>query len=202
MTELERIEGRWGGHVPGLMGGRRFAVLVPFAESPEGLRLVLEVRSAGLKQPGEVCFPGGRAEPGESFADCALRETFEELAIPASEVRLLGQTDFLVHQRGFLLQPVLGVVSPAGLAKLSPSPAEVAEVFTAPLSFFRNTPPTVSHYALTARVPEDFPYELAGIRPDYPWGSSEVEVPVWQYEGHAVWGLTARILRHILTELG
>lgn len=200
MTELERIEGRWGGHVPGLMGGRRFAVLVPFVESPGGLRLVLEVRSAGLKQPGEVCFPGGRAEPGESFADCALRETFEELAIPPSEVRLLGQTDFLVHQRGFLLQPVLGVVSPAGLAKLSPSPAEVAEVFTVPLSFFRDTPPTVSHYALTARVPEDFPYQLAGIRPDYPWGGSEVEVPVWRYEGHAVWGLTARILRHILKE--
>ena len=202
MTELERIEDRWGGHVPGLMSGRRFAVLVPFVESPEGLRLVLEVRSAGLKQPGEVCFPGGRAEPGESFADCALRETFEELAIPPSEVRLLGQTDFLVHQRGFLLQPVLGVVSPAGLAKLSPSPAEVAEVFTVPLSFFRDTPPTVSHYALTARVPEDFPYQLAGIRPDYPWGGSEVEVPVWRYEGHAVWGLTARILRHILKESG
>ena len=201
MTELERIESRWSGHVPGLMSGRRFAVLVPFVESPHGLRLLLEVRSTGLKQPGEVCFPGGRAEPGESFAGCALRETFEELAIPPDEVRLLGQTDFLVHQRGFLLQPVLGVVSPAGLAKLSPSPAEVAEVFTAPLSFFRDTPPTVSHYTLTARVPEDFPYALAGIRPDYPWGGSEVEVPVWRYEGHAVWGLTARILRHILKEL-
>ena len=202
MTEPERIEDRWGSHVPGLMGGHRFAVLVPFLESPDGLRLLLEVRSAGLKQPGEVCFPGGRAEPGESFTDCALRETFEELAIPPAEVRLLGQTDFLVHQRGFLLQPVLGLVSPAGIAKLSPSPAEVAEVFTAPLSFFRATPPAVSHYDLTARVPEDFPYELAGIRPDYPWGGSKVEVPVWRYEGHAVWGLTARILRHILAELG
>ena len=202
MTELQRIESRWGGHVPGPMNGRRFAVLVPFLGSPDGLRLLLEVRSAGLKQPGEVCFPGGRAEPGESFPDCALRETFEELAISPSEIRLLGQTDFLMHQRGFLLQPVLGLVSPAGLAALSPSPAEVAEVFTAPLSFFRATPPAVSHYDLTARVPENFPYELAGIRPDYPWGGSKVEVPVWRYEGHAVWGLTARILRHILAELG
>ena len=193
---------RWGGHVPGLMGARRrFAVLVPLLEDGGGLRLLFEVRSPKLKQPGEVCFPGGRAEAGESAEDCALRETFEELSIPPSEITLLGKPDFLVHQRGFLLQPVIGLVSPAGLASLRPSPAEVTETFTVPAEFFRSTEPALYRYALAPQIPEDFPYETVGIAPDYSWGTGEVEVPVWQYEGHVIWGITARILRDIFRQM-
>ena len=67
--------------------------------------------------------------------DCALRETAEELNIPSSGVTVLGTPDFICSQRGFLLHPVLGLVSPAGLEAMRPSPAEVAEVFTVPFSF-------------------------------------------------------------------
>ncbi len=197
----EDFAARWGGHVPGLMGGRRrYAVLVPLAEAPEGLRLLFEVRAGTVRQPGEVCFPGGRAEAGETAEECALRECFEELSLPASEVRVLGKPDFLVHQRGFLLQPVLGLVSPQGMAGLRPSPAEVAEIFTAPLSFFESTPPEVYRYVLEPRPPEDFPYESVGVGRDYPWGAASVEVPVWRYEGRAVWGLTARVIRDIFLD--
>jgi 8-oxo-dGTP pyrophosphatase MutT (NUDIX family) len=180
---------------------RRFAVLVPLAETAGGLELLFEVRSPRLRQPGEVCFPGGRAEDGETAEDCALRETFEELAIPPAEVTLLGKPDFLVHQRGFVLQPVIGLVSPAGLAAMTPSPAEVAEVFTAPAEFFRSTAPVLSHYTLEPQVPADFPFDAVGIAPDYPWGAGQVEVPVWRYGGHVIWGLTARILREVFREM-
>lgn len=198
MRELETLRRRYGGHRPGLLGARHgYAVLCPLVEGPEGLSLLFEVRAAGLSQPGEVCFPGGRVEPGESVADCALRETWEELAIPPGEVELLGTPDFICNQRDFLLQPVLGLVSPAGLAALRPSPAEVAEVFTAPLAFFRETPPEIYCYDLAPRVPEDFPYEAVGIPRDYPWAHGRVEVPVWYWRGRAVWGMTARLTREI-----
>lgn len=197
MGRLEDFASRWGGHVPTLMGGRRFAVLVPLAEGPEGLRLLFEVRAGSIRQPGEVCFPGGRAEGDETAEGCALRETFEELSVPPSEIQILGKSDFLVHQRGFLLQPVIGLVSPAGMAAVRPARAEVAEVFAAPASLFEDTPPEMYRYALEPRPPEDFPYEAVGIAPDYPWGTGTVDVPVWRYEGHVIWGLTARILRDI-----
>jgi 8-oxo-dGTP pyrophosphatase MutT (NUDIX family) len=201
MTARE-LAARWGGHVPGPQGiHRRFAVLVPLVETAGGLELLFEVRSPRLRQPGEVCFPGGRAEDGETAEDCALRETFEELAIPPAEVTLLGKPDFLVHQRGFVLQPVIGLVSPAGLAAMTPSPAEVAEVFTAPAEFFRSTAPVLSHYTLEPQVPADFPFDAVGIAPDYPWGAGQVEVPVWRYGGHVIWGLTARILREVFREM-
>ena len=152
MTAAE-FAARWGGHVPGPMGvRRRFAVLIPLVEAPDGLRLLFEVRAAGLRQGGEVCFPGGRAEQDESALDCALRETREELSIPREEIRVLGMTDYLLHQRGFLLQPVVGLVSPVGMAALSPSPAEVAEVFTPPLSFFRNRTTPITTAAASTRA--------------------------------------------------
>jgi len=195
---LEALRRRYGGHEPGLMGARRtYAVLCPFVEREDGVHLLFEVRSATVRQAGEVCFPGGRQEAGESLTECALRETEEELGIPAGEIALFGRSDFFCGQRGFLLQPVLGVISPAGFAALTPSPAEVAEVFTVPLSFFQTTPPEVYTYELSPQVPEDFPYEAVGIPRDYPWAKGSVQVPVWHWENHVIWGLTARIVRDI-----
>ena len=196
---LEALRRRFGGHTPGLMGARHaFAVLCPLVERPGGPHLLFEVRAAELRQGGEVCFPGGKLEPGETPEAGALRETEEELAVPASEITLLGRTDFLCSQRGFLLHPFLGLVSPAGMAAMRPSPAEVAEVFTVPLSFFRETAPDIRRYELLPQVPEDFPYGPVGIPRDYPWARGRAEVPIWYYKGRAIWGMTARLVREII----
>lgn len=198
--EIDALRRRYAGYAPGLLGARySYAVLVPLLQADDGPRLLFEVRAAHLRQGGEVCFPGGRMEPGETAEDCALRETEEELAIPRSGVELFGPSDFICNQRGFLLRPVLGLVSPEGMARLRPSPAEVAEAFTVPLAFFRDTEPLTGHYDLAPQVPADFPYEAAGIPPDYPWSRGKVEVPVWNYEGHVIWGMTARITRDIIS---
>ena len=202
MRELEALRRRYGGHQPGLLGARHsYAVLCPLVERPDGLHLLFEVRARNLSQGGEVCFPGGRMEAGETPAQCALRETEEELSIPAAEVSLLGTPDFICNQMGFLLRPVLGLVSPAGFAALRPSPAEVAEAFTAPLSFFAETAPEPWRYELVPQVPEDFPYESVGIPRDYPWNHGWVDVPVWYWQGHAVWGMTARLVRDLIKSL-
>jgi coenzyme A diphosphatase NUDT7 len=198
---LDALRRRYQGHTPGLMGARHeYAVLFPLVQHCDGLHLLLEVRAASLPQGGEVCLPGGRKEPEESPVQCALRETEEELAIPRREIEILGTSDFICNQRGFLLRPVLGAVSPAGMAAMRPSPAEVAEAFTVPLAFFRETPPQVYSYDLIPQPPAEFPFASVGIRPDYPWPSGRVELPVWHWQGHVIWGMTARIIRDILSE--
>jgi len=197
--ELERLRRRFEGHQPGLLGARQsYAVLCPLAETPEGLSLLFEVRAPQLRQGGEVCFPGGRMEAGETPVLCALRETEEELSIPRREVTVLGTPDFICNPRGFLLQPVLGLVSPAGMAAMRPSPAEVEEAFTVPLAFLRETPPEVWEYELAPQVPEDFPYGPVGIARDYPWSPGHTEVPIWHYQGHVIWGMTARLARELV----
>lgn len=201
MRELDALRRRYEGHQAGLLGARRnFAVLVPFVELEGQTHLIFEVRSKNVRQGGEVCFPGGAMEPGETPIQCALRETEEELSIPAGEITVLGESDFLANQENFLLRPVLGVVSEAGYGAIRPSKAEVAQVFTVPLRFFYETAPQIWHYDLEAKVPADFPYETVGISRDYPWRGGRVSVPIWTYEGHIIWGMTGRILRDLTKE--
>jgi len=199
MLTIKKFDERFSNRIPGFQAANgHFAVLVPVVEKDGEPHLLLEVRSEHVgRQPGEVCFPGGRAEAGEPPAVCALRETEEELSIPRREITLLGQSDFTCGQRGFLLQPVLGLVSAEGFAAMTPSPDEVADVFTVPVEFFKTTPPEVYTYELSPQVPEDFPYESVGISPNYPWARGRVDVPIWHREGRVIWGLTARIVQDI-----
>jgi len=192
------------GREPGLMDAvGRYAVLVPLVQGPGGPSLLYEVRAKALRrQPGEVCFPGGRMEGGESPEDCALRELGEELAIPQNSVQILGRLDFIAHRANFILYPVLGWVEDWGFARLSPSPAEVEEAFLAPLSELRRSPPLEYSYQLLPTPAEDFPYEVIGIPRDYPWQPGRENVPVYPWEGRAIWGLTGRITRCLLRLLG
>ena len=141
-------------------------------------------------------------QAGRQFTQChTLRETEEELAIPRREIEILGKPDFICNQAGFLMQPVLGLVSAAGFAAMAPSSAEVGTTFTAPLSFFRQTPPEQYAYALLPEVPGDFPYEHVGIPADYRWDRGRVEIPIWYWQGHAIWGMTARLTQDIARHL-
>ena len=66
------------------------AVLVPLVQLSSGPALLYEVRSGSVHQPGEICFPGGRVEPGENPVDTALRETYEEMALAPHCITLTG----------------------------------------------------------------------------------------------------------------
>lgn len=197
---VSELEARWRDHVPGLMGSdASYAVLVPLVcEAGKEPALLFEVRADTLRrQPGEVCFPGGKIESGETPAECALREAWEELGIPPSAVEVVGQLDFLCHQSGFLMYPVLGRVAGRGPQWERPNAAEVAHSFLVPLSFFETHPPEVWSYPLKPELPAGFPYERVGIPRDYPWRGGRADVPIYLYEGHTIWGLTARIVRHL-----
>ena len=201
--ELEVLQKKFASHTPGLMDCRRFfAVLVPVVQKKDGVYLLYEVRARTMHtQPGEVCFPGGKMEPGESPEQCALRETWEELGIPEEKVQILGRLDFIAHQANFLMQPVLAVVKEEALESMRLSPNEVDEIFLVPLSYLMETEPREYEYPLLPSPGEDFPYELVGISRDYSWRIGRENFPVYLWEGHPIWGLTARITRHLVRVL-
>jgi len=109
------------------------AVLVPVVDRPEPTVILTERPMTMRRHPGQISFPGGRIEPGESPVSAALREAQEEIGLPPDRVDLIGIADPYVTITGFEIIPVIGVVPP-DLA-LSPHPGEVADMFEAPLHF-------------------------------------------------------------------
>ena len=70
-----------------------YAVLIPFVTTEEGKALLLEVRSQLVKQPGEMCFPGGRVEAGETPVETAVRETCEELGLKPEDIEVISEPE-------------------------------------------------------------------------------------------------------------
>ena len=172
---------------------RGAAVLVPLVPDGNGGALLMEVRSESVWQPGEICFPGGHVEEGESILQTALRETEEELGIPAASVRVLEVLEPELHREGHMrVHPVLAEISPFVAEHVTLRQEEVAEVFALPLSFLLAHEPGV--YDMSEPERPDMPEKLKHYLAAYPPITGHRTTPYWEYGGHGIWGLTARIL--------
>ena len=195
---LQQIEAFMKDRTPGDVGKRKnCAVLIPLVEIDGELHVLYTQRSSRLKtQPGDVCFPGGVMEPGETPLQCAVRETEEEIGIPIDKIRVIGQFDSIYEVRNITMHTIIGVIEQEDLQLLNPNPDEVAKVFTVPYRFFEEVEPYIYEYDVVQKV-DDFPYEEMGVNPDYKWRVGRNLVPIWHYgEGEdrqLLWGLTALI---------
>ena len=191
--DINSIKEKMVGRKPGVIGDRKeFAVLIPLVENADGLHLLFEKRSGNIKQPGDICFPGGRIEAGESIIECALRETAEEIGI--ADIEVIGQFDSILEVNRITMHTVAGIIKEEALKNAHLNPEEVAEIFTVPLSFFVTEVP-MNHTVRIIQDTTDFPYDEAGIRRDYKWRVGSQEILIYHYGDRIIWGLTARIAR-------
>jgi 8-oxo-dGTP pyrophosphatase MutT (NUDIX family) len=159
---------------------RNAAVLAPLYVDDEGhTRVILTRRSARLRNhAGQVAFPGGRLDDGESDVDAALRETEEEIGLPRERVRVIGQLERLTTiVSSSSIQPFVGVVE-GPLPTLTRAPIEVERVFDVRLADL---------------VHADCYHEEI-------WAYSDGTFPVWFFDvdDDTIWGATARMLRRLL----
>ncbi|MCC7548457.1 MAG: CoA pyrophosphatase [Burkholderiales bacterium] len=112
------------------------AVLVPLINRPEGVVVMLTQRTAHLNDhAGQICFPGGRVDPGDSDrVYTALREAEEETGLARELVTIVGSLPDYDIPTGFRVTPVVGWIDPP--VSYRPDPFEVAEVFEVPLTHF------------------------------------------------------------------
>ena len=109
------------------------AVLVAITDRTEP-GLILTLRRDDLRtHAGQVAFPGGRIDAGETPCQAALREAYEELGLEPAKVTILGEADPYRTVTGYQVTPVVGLIPPD--LSLNPNPAEVEAWFEAPLDF-------------------------------------------------------------------
>ena len=149
------------------------AVLVPIiAASP--LSVLLTERTQHLpSHAGQIAFPGGKTDPGETPLETALREAREEIGLDAHFVEPLGYLEPYRTSTGFIVTPVVALIN-SGYT-LFPNDDEVAGVFDVPLAFLLDS---ANH-----RIDKRF------------WRGAERRFHAMPYEQRYIWGATAGIVR-------
>lgn len=171
---------------PNLSGksARPAAVLIAVTERAEddghgpGV-LLIERPSAMRAHGGQVAFPGGAIDPGETAIQAALREAHEEIALPLSKVSVIGETDGYRTGSGYAITPVLATVPPD--LPLHPNPAEVDEWFEVPLRFALDPANHVERSVF--------------------WRGRMRSFVEFEWDGHRIWGATAGMLANLSRRL-
>ena len=198
----ERLGAFFSEKEPGIMGRKKFfAILALMVEIDGETHFLFEKRAAHIdRQPGEVCFPGGEMEPGETFRQCAVRETVEELGIPEESIDIAAEIDMIYNFNGAEIHCFLGSIDEETMRNAGISEDEVERIFTVPVNYFMENDPELPKVRVEVIPPEDFPFEKIGFAGGYKWITGEMEVPIFEYEGNVVWGLTGRIVLNIVRQ--
>lgn len=155
-------------------------MVLPLITSPEPALIFTKRRDDLSRHPGEISFPGGLRHPEDpDLLQTALRETEEELGIPASAFDVLGYLEPLhTFVSGILITPVVGALDERPVMK--PSPHEIEEVLEVSVADLQAAERLVT-------------WEHEGRS----WTGQ-----VYEIRHHVIWGATGKILHDFLERFG
>ena len=164
------------GEAPELPAPRAAAVLAPIVAHEGGFTMLLTERARGLRaHSGQIAFPGGKIDPGETPLETALREAEEEIGLERAFVEPLGWLDAYSTGTGFRIAPLVGLVRPGFSLRLNAD--EVADAFETPLDFLLDE---ANHQIHERDI-----------------GGRTRRFYAMPHEGRFIWGATAGMLRNL-----
>ena len=175
-----------------------YAVFIPIIKIEDKDHILLEVRSQHIPQPGEVSFPGGRVEEGESFKDAAIRETMEELLLDRSDIEYMGYSSMMLSSSYRHIKAFCGRIN-KNIEEIKYN-EEVESIFAIDIDYLKENQPIMYRTSYKMDFPEDFPFEKIPNGRDYKFimGSNDM----YFYDTNPViWGLTAKLLKNFIGSL-
>ena len=126
---------------------------------------------------GQISFPGGRCEKGETRQATAIRESWEEIGLKPEDVRILGELDDTITLfTDYIITPFVGAIPYPYQFKVCSQ--EVDEIITVPISKLLDK----RNYSENTQI----------------YNGEAYLVCTYKYDNHVIWGATARILKHFL----
>lgn len=180
LSELEAGLGGRSRQTVAEWDARPAAVLVPLYRRDGEWHLLFTERTHEVEDhKGQVSFPGGRVDDGDGDrVDTALRETEEEIGLRREDVRVLGVLDELLTVTQYRVTPVVGCFTWPYEFRLSD--VEISEVFGVPLRWLAD------------------PTNMETQHWDHPLRGNKIPVYFFRYDGHTIWGATARMVLNLL----
>ncbi|MDI6768283.1 MAG: CoA pyrophosphatase [Anaerolineales bacterium] len=156
------------------------AVLMPLAWKEDEWHLLFTRRTKRVENhKGQVSFPGGACEAGETAEQTALRESMEEIGLQQADVRVLGRLNDVVTITHYRVAPLVGVIPWPYRFRLSP--VEVGCVFLIPLIWLTQRENWEEHLVTLDGTVYPFPVVI-----------------YHKYDGEVVWGATARMVQNLI----
>lgn len=180
------------------------AVIIPLIEVDGDMHILFEERSHKLSfQPGDVCFPGGGIEEGETPREAAVREFREELCLGREGMDfnpvILAALAPVIGPAGRIVFPFAALIEDHDF---NYSKEEVERIFTYPVSFLKEHSPISYHMQRKTIPPADFPYEkITGGNTTYNWHVQEYDIYVYVDTDPVIWGFTGRVLHDFLEKI-
>jgi len=161
---------------------REAAVLIAITKSAEP-KIILTRRAKSLNNhAGQISFPGGKRDQGETALQTAFREAEEEINLSEQAPIFLGFLDPYYMLSGFRVMPVVAIIEPEEMKRLRPNEGEVDEIFQIPLSVILNK----HNFEMSSNV-------FKGTRRYY---------YVLDWEAYHIWGATAGMLKNLSDKIG
>lgn len=205
MNNIENIKDIFRDYKIGINGEedmKRCSVLIPVVNIDGEDNIIFEIRNNKLNSnPGEICFPGGAIEEGETPKKATLRECFEEIGLGEENLEIISQLDFYVSPNNILIYPFLGVQKnqKEDIKNLiSINKEEVSHILLVPLKYLLNYEPEITYSKIINMPKEDFPFHNIIGGKDYKFRDGRYKVMFYKYNNFVIWGMTARILENFL----